>query len=124
MAHQYHWEENGLLRVYTDKISGDEVFDSNLKLHGDMRFDDIQYVINDFTRVTDFAVSEQDIAKIAIVDNVASKSKPVLKIAIVATLEPLLDWINKYLSGMQGSPYECQIFASLDEARQWVNATE
>ena len=124
MAHQYHWEEKGLLRTYIDKISGGEIFDLNLKLHGDMRFDDLEYVINDFTAVTDFYVTEEDIMKIAIVDNVASMSKPVLKIAIVATLEPLLDWINKYLSVMQDSPYQCQVFASLEEARQWVKPTE
>ena len=124
MAHQYHWEEKGLLRTYIDKISGGEIFDLNLKLHGDMRFDDLEYVINDFTAVTDFYVTEEDIMKIAIVDNVASMSKPVLKIAIVATLEPLLDWINKYLSVMQDSPYQCQVFASLEEARQWGKPTE
>lgn len=121
MAHHYHWEEKGLLRRYTDKVSGDEVFDSNLKLHGDVRFDDIHYVINDFSRITDFEVSEVDITKIAIVDNVASKSKPTLKIAIIATLEPLLAWIDMYLRVMQDSPYHCQTFASLEEAYHWVN---
>ena len=124
MAHHYHWEEKGLLRTYNNKISGDEIFDSNLKLHGDIRFDDIDYVINDFTAVTDFEFNEEDIAKIAIVDNVASKSKPVLKIAIVATLEPLLDWINKYLSVMQDSPYQCQIFTNIDDAYEWGNTAE
>ena len=127
MAHEYNWEEQGLCRTYTDAISGEEVFNSNLVIHGDPRFDDIRYVINDFTNITEFIVGKVDILNIAAIDNfaaidnIACKSNPVLKIAIVAIFEPLLEWINLYIDSMQDSLCQCKFFENIDDAYTWVN---
>ena len=127
MTHQNNWQENGLCRVYSGKVSGDEVLSSNLVIQGDPRFADIKYVINDFTRITEFIVGKVDILNIAAsdsiaaIDNISSHSNPVLKIAIVAVFEPLLEWINLYIETMQGSPLQCKFFPSIDEAYTWVN---
>lgn len=121
MAYQNIWEEKGLCRIFTDKISGEEILTSNLSLHGDPRFDGIKYVINDFTKITEFEVSDLDITKIVIVDNVAAVSNSYLKIAIVAMLDPLLIWVQLYLERMQDSTFECAIFDNLNDAYKWVS---
>ena len=115
------WEDKGLERVFSDRTSGHEVVESNLSLHGDSRFDDIHYVLNNFSAVETFQVSEIDISLIANIDAAATVSKPRLKIAIVATLDPLLEWIYKYCEKMQNSPYECRIFSDVENARQWCS---
>ncbi len=120
MAYQNKWDEKGLCRVFTEKVSGDEILDANLTLHGDSRFDDISYIINDFTQIIEFEVSGMDIVKVATIDNVAALSKARLKIAIVATIESLLDWVNLYCERMADSPYECEIFTNFDDAYQWA----
>lgn len=120
MSHQNKWEENGLYRIFTDKITGDEILTSNLSIHGDSRFDDIRYVINDFTQIVEFEAAEIDILKISTIDNVAARSNSYLKIALVATSESLLKWIHQYCIQMQDSPFECEIFNKLDDAYQWV----
>lgn len=121
MAYQNKWGEKGLCRIFTDKVSGDDILDANLALHGDSRFDDISYIINDFSQIVDFQLSGMDIVKVATIDNVAALSKARLKIAIVATTDAVLDWVNLYCEKMVESPYECEIFSNLDCAYQWVS---
>jgi len=119
---KYKWEEEGLYRKFTDKINGDEILDDNLKLQGDVRFDDIRYVINDFTQIRDFDFSVLDVKKVAVNDEVASLSNPKIKIALISGYEPLLKWLKLYSESMEGSLYKCGIFDNSDDAYKWVSA--
>jgi len=121
LSHQNQWKENGLYRIFTNKISGEEVLNSNLTIQGDYRFDDIRYIINDFTKITGFEATEIDVLKISTIDKVSARSNSYIKIAIVATSEFLLEWIKKYCHQMQDSPFECEIFKSVDDANAWVS---
>lgn len=120
MLYQNIWEKEGLYRIFAEKVRGSDILDSNLSIHGDSRFDDINYVINDFTRILEFEVSDLDIDKVATIDKVAAMSKRRLKIAIVATLESLLDWVHLYCERMEDSPYECELFENYNDAYEWV----
>ena len=121
MSHLNKWESNGLYRGFSNKITGEEVLKINLDIQGDPRFDDIRYVINDFTGIVDFDISDSDIEKIVAMDNAASKSNPKIKIALISIFEPLLVWINNYCDAMQGSRYECKIFDNTQDAYKWVS---
>ena len=121
MSIQYKWENNGLYRQFTNKICGKEILNINLSMQGDPRFDDIRYVINDFTKVIEFDFSDLDIKKITVMDNAASISNPNIKNALVSTHEPLLVWIKIYCEIMESSPYECEIFDTVDDAYRWVS---
>lgn len=126
MAHENNWQQEGLYRIYTGKITGDEVFNSNLVIQNDLRFGDIKYVINDFTKITEFVIGKIDILNIASLDNFsainnyAHKGNTTLKIAIIAIFEPLLEWISLYLDTMKDSLYECKFFENIDDAYEWV----
>lgn len=121
MTVEYSWEATGLYRHFTNKINGQEVLNDNLNLQGDSRFDDIKYVINDFTDIADFDFSDIDIQKISITDKVASISNPTIKIAIITTIESLLVWIELYCKSMEGSLYDCKIFDNSEDAYKWVS---
>ena len=120
MSYKNIWKENVLHRTFSEKTSAKEVLDSNLLIHGDSRFDRINYIINDFTQIDDFEVTEPEVREIVAIDNAAVNSKPRLKIAIVATLQPLLEWINLYCNKMESSSYECKIFSDKDDAHEWT----
>lgn len=121
MSYNNKWEENGLLRDFTGHITGQEVLNSNLSMHGDARFYNIKYIINDFTQIETFEVTDIDIAEIVVIDNVAALSKHQLKIIIVATDETLLKWINLYIKKMENSPFECVIFNNVKDAYQSIH---
>ena len=63
-----------------------------------------------------------DINIIAATDNVASVSNPKVKIAILATLEPFLVWVNRYMGVMQDAAYPAQLFSTLDDAYVWAKS--
>jgi len=121
LPYENKWKDNGLDRVFSSTTSGKEILESNLDLHGDKRFETIKYIINDFSNIIDFNVTDHDINIIATIDNVSAASKDKLKISIVATNKELIKWIHLYLEKMEGSPYECQIFNHYDDALQWVS---
>jgi len=121
LAHNNNWESDGLYRIFTGKVTGEEILTSNLELQGDPRFDDISYVLNDFTAIVDFDVTDIDVTKIAVMDDVAAKSNPDINIAIVATLEPFIKWVNVFIDSMKGTPFECTLFDRVEDARKWIS---
>jgi len=116
MAHTNKWEDRGLRRIFSGNITAEEVLKSNLAMHGDARFDDIKFILNDFTQIEGFEVSHIEIKQISKFDHVAALTNKKLKIIIVATDESLLKWIYAYIEQMQNSPLECVVFKSLDDA--------
>lgn len=121
MPHRNQWEENSLYRYFYDVVSGEEVINANLELHGNPHFTELKYVINDFTETTEFDTCHADITKIVAFDKVASVSNKRLKIAIIVTLDSLLSWINIYFDKMKNQPYECKIFKNADDAYKWAS---
>ena len=121
MPYENKWKDNGLDRVFSSTTSGKEILESNLDLHGDKRFEKIKYIINDFSNVIDFKVTDHDLEVIATIDNVSAISKDELKIAIVVTNSALIKWAQIYLEKMKGSPYKCQIFSQYKDALQWAS---
>lgn len=125
MSYENRWEGEGLYRLYTNKITGKEVLESNLSIQGDSRFDNLRFIVNDFTDITEFEVSENDISKIVAIDNAAARSNANIKIAIVATNADLLEWIRLYSEKMENSSYKyIRIFDTIDEAYEWARQRE
>ena len=120
-AHSNDWETLGLYRKFTDKVTGQEILTSNLELQRDPRFYDINFVLNDFTPIIDFDITNIDITKITVMDNVALKGNPNIKIAIVATLELFRKWVEIFVDTMKGTPFECTLFDSVEDARKWIS---
>ena len=124
MACILHWEEKGLLRMYAGDgvLKGDDIFDSTLMLQSDKRFADIEYVINDFSNVVNYDVSQEDSQLFAMVDAISSRTKPNLKIAIVVPDERAEALAHGYCELMKSSIYFCRVFFEMDGARSWCNS--
>lgn len=122
MPHTNHWKIPGLHRQFTDIVNSDEILESNLELHQDPRFDDITYIINDFTLIADIKVAEGHTRAFATVDKNVSHRKPQLKIAIVVNQPPHVALAKAYRQQMLDSHFECEIFPTLDDAETWVKS--
>ena len=113
------WEQSGVYRAFFDRADCDEFMQSLKEVHGDARFDDIRYVINDFTACTEIVFDAEAIREMSAMDMAASVSNPRIRIAIVGASEFVKAGIEAYMAkGL--SPYPIQLFASLDEARRWL----
>lgn len=124
MAYTNIWETVGLHRKFTKEITSEEILLSNIELHTDSGFGYIQYIINDFTDVTGYSIEALDINAYAISDDIISVTKGKLKIALVVTQAPLIELAKNYCELMSGKRFECELFQSLDDARNWVKSVE
>ena len=122
MPHTNHWDAHGLHRQFIGVINSDEILASNLELHQDPRFDDIAYIINDFTLISGIEVAEGHTRSFATVDKNVSHRKPQLKIAIVVQQAPHIALAQAYRQQMLDSHFECEIFPTLDEAETWARS--
>ena len=121
VAYKYQWEAKGLLRIYSGDISGDEVLQSTSEVHGDPRFDDLKYVINDFNRITRARATRDDINRLAAIDRAAARTNPNIRIAVVTRNDDIRHWAQLYIEFSADCPYETRLFETVDEARSWIS---
>ncbi len=121
MPHTNIWEPDGLYRVFTGEVNGDEIFKSNTELHADFRFKKIDYIINDFSQMTGHSIDMSHTEVYASTDIMISRTKHKLKIALVVPQPALQDLAKNYCDLMKGQVFECDIFQTLEEARNWSN---
>ena len=120
MAHTYYWEEEGLYRKFFDEISGEEILTSNFEIHNEPEFINIKYIINDFNDVSGYTVKKEHTGIYAKTDDIISNTKGKLNIAIVVKNEELKLFAESYRQQMKNRQFTCEIFDSLEEARDWV----
>lgn len=121
MAYQVFWEESGAYKRFAGHVSDDELARSVSGIHGDRRFDDLRYVINDFLGVESFDVTAENVTYIAAIDGAAARSNPHIRIALVVAHPEATDLAMRYIAS-PWTVYPTRIFPSLDEARAWLGA--
>ena len=121
MSYINTWESEGLYRKFVGEINGDEILESNYELQADPNFQEIKYIINDFTEVTGHSIETAHTKAYATSDDIISNTKGKLKIALVVTQTPLIALANSYREQMIGKLFECEIFRTIQDARKWVS---
>lgn len=122
MPHTTAWEEHGVYRKFSDRISAEEILASNFEMHEQPRFADIHYVINDFSAVSGVDLEHAHTEIYAKTDNYVAHTKNKLKIALVVTNPDYLPLAENYRRLMLDSVFDCEIFSALQEARDWTAA--
>ena len=113
------WKAKGLHRKFTGVINGDEILIANFELYQDPRYQNIEYIINDFSEATEIIVSTEYTSTYAKFDGVVSEKRDSLNIAIVVHEEHKVI-ARAYQAQMKDSKYECEIFDNLEKAFVWV----
>lgn len=122
MAYENCWYYHGLYRKFTGVLTGEDIAHSNLALHGDARFDDLRFIINDFLDVESAQFSEHDIDLIAHTDRIAQLDSRNVKIAIIANTPDLIEMAAKYMQEMEAAQFACKLFDDPTKARHWAEA--
>jgi len=121
MPYTLTWASNGLFRKFTGNVSGDEILKSNFELHVDPYFQDITYVINDFTEMTSHSIETSHTEVYAKTDDIVSNTKGRLKIALIVSQADHIELANSYCEQMEDKIFECEIFRTEKDARIWVS---
>ncbi|HEX8964570.1 MAG TPA: hypothetical protein VF801_16340 [Rhodocyclaceae bacterium] len=121
MAYEVTWETSGAYKKFAGHVSDEELRRSVSRIHGDRRFDDLRYVINDFLAVESYDVSEENVMYIAAIDGAAARSNPNIRIALVLSQAHGTELALRYASA-PWTVYPTRIFHSTEEARAWAIA--
>ncbi len=122
MPHITIWEENGIYWKYSGVVTLQEVFEANNEMYGNPKFDHISYQIVDFLEVDKLDFKDEDVAVPAATDFSTTTYVRPQKIALVANALPIRVLCHSYIeeSLEMGSPWQFQLFHTLEEAREWA----
>ena len=113
-------ENRGLLFKFSGSVSRDDLSQLQRNMYSSASFDDLHYQIVDMLDMTDFSDSEEDLIEIAAIDKAAALSNPRIKLAVVATDDAIKQLLGVYQALLSDSPWETQVFSTMEEARSWI----
>ncbi|MBK6906401.1 MAG: hypothetical protein IPH08_04540 [Rhodocyclaceae bacterium] len=119
------WEPKGLLRTYSGRVSWAEVNESISEVHSAPRYEDLSYVINDFSECESLEITRdqiEDIAARVSGAEYAHKPQKILrhfKTAYVATSPSMRNTVTTFISATIVNT-SVNIFGTVLEARAWV----
>jgi hypothetical protein len=124
MTYQLKWLKRGVIATFSGVFSAMENSRANTEVYSDIRSDTLQYQIWDLSSISDIKMTESQVDIPAFVDKMASHRLPNIKMALVTRDEKTKKLCNKYIytSVTSGSPWQFQIFNSLEEAKKWVSS--
>ena len=116
------WENKGVLKRLSGHVSADEFVHSVEAIQADPRFDDIRYVINDFSQVSSHELDEDLLQELAAIQYGAQASNPQVRAVYVGLKsDPVLaQLLQSVLIGSQRSVYRVALFETLPQARDWL----
>jgi hypothetical protein len=123
MAFKIFWESHSSVWVaFNGTATFGEATAATNAVYNDPRSDDLEFALWDFAAIDDFAVTERDVEEMAASDYAAGLYMKPLKAAFVIADPGLKDLGDQYISHMRklGSPWQNRLFASLDDARKWI----
>ena len=124
MAYQEVWKKSGLHRVFTDTTSCEEILNANMKLYANPTFNDIQFVINDFSRVLQFEIPPQSMNEYVATEKEASKNNKNLKVAMLVTNEYISTFARIYALRMEEVSFKCELFETINDANSWIHGSD
>lgn len=115
------WESPTTLIVqYSGRVTGQELVESSLKKSGDDRFDDLQFIIADWTHIHEVDITPEDVKTLVACLRSISKINPHAMNATAIkqdeTGNALVAWY-KFLA--DDLSWKIGIFHTVEEARAW-----
>jgi hypothetical protein len=120
MPYEHIWEPDGVVRRFWGHVTSAEIAGSAEHVEADCRFDDLHYVINDFSDCISVDMPDAIIEEIAAKDGAAANSNSRIRIAVVSDHPDVLQIADAYMA-QSLSPYVAKNFGSMEAARTWVS---
>ena len=114
------WEHRGVHKQLSGHLSASEFQRSVEAIQADPRFDEIRYVINDFSAVTGHGLDEQHLLELAAIQYGAQASNPQVRAVYVGVDPELARQLRAILIDSQRSLYRVALFDTLPQAREWL----
>ncbi|MFN4326935.1 MAG: hypothetical protein ACK4FP_13745 [Azonexus sp.] len=120
MAYELIWEPEGVVRRFSGNVSATEFINSVERVQGDSRYDDMHYVINDFSTVAAVSFSDETFTELAVLHYGAFVSNPNCRVVFVTTDNMLAGMVRRILQEGPVVSYQVEVFPTEREARDWL----
>lgn len=120
MAYEIVWEPEGVVRRFSGSVSAAEFINSVERVQGDPRYDDMHYVINDFSAVPSVSFSDETFTELAVLHYGAFVSNPNCRVVFVTTDNMLAGMAHRILQHGPVISYQTEVFPTEAEARDWL----
>jgi len=122
MPYELIWEPRGVYRRYHGHVSIAERHESFERICADPRFDALRYTITESLDARGYEVSEAATEEVAALHVGPLRTNPNIVMAAVATAPDIVAAVQHFMS-LQFTTQPYRIFATVAEARAWVEAT-
>lgn len=114
------WEPLGVRRHFHGHMSAADLLRSIEVVHGDMRFDDLHYSLNDFLDVT-----SSDIEPNALMEGAARAIGATLSntrlVMLMVVVDPVMREKVRRFTGPPLSSFPAEFFETREAARDWIS---
>lgn len=111
-----------LLTTYTGEVTGSELVDGALHKSGDMRFDNVKFILSDWTRASKVRVTPEDVRTLVACLKPISRICPQARMGSIVNPDPtgnaLVAWY-KFLA--DDLSWDIEIFTSHEDAEAWCS---
>lgn len=116
-----NWEPRGLHTDYAGDTSGEEILSSVLALSSDPRFDDLTYIIGDFSKSTGITAGSKDVETLAAYVKALSRTNPhISNPSILPNDDSGQALIALYVLITEDIPWKTTWVKTEAEARKWI----
>ncbi len=120
MIYKFEWHSNDLLVTFNGKLTYKDIVSADNKLFSDYRFDDMNFVIYDFSKVDALVMTDGDNKQTVAINLTASNYKRKLKMAFISNNPQIKEVILKFILLMHQGERDLKIFNNLGDAFEWV----
>ena len=112
---------NGIEMVGTDVVTGEEIYNAfNEYFSGDLLLE-TKYLIANFLDVEQFNVSNEDISRLTVQENQASKTGLNRLIALLGKQDYIFGFLRMWEGKTFQSGFEKMVFRDREKALTWIN---
>lgn len=120
MSYELVWEPDGVVRRFSGVVSAREFIRSVEQVQGDPRYDEMRYVINDFSGVSSHTLSDDTFTELAVLHYGAHVSNPNCRVLFVTSDAVLLGMVSRILQRGPVISYQTEAFPTEVVARDWL----
>jgi hypothetical protein len=113
------WEPQGVRRHFYGHMSPSDLLHSIEAVHGDMRFDDLHYSLNDFLDVTSSDIEPNTLMEGAAHAIGATLSNTRLVMLMVVADPTIREKVRRF-TGPPLSSFRAEFFETREDARDWI----
>jgi hypothetical protein len=116
MSSKLIWVPHGLLRTFSGNLSSCDLVNSNIEVCTDERFAELQFIINDFTKVKGWKMMDYGDEVHRRAENMRPHMKHMPKVALVNPDGSVLDMLQNCCDFMKKETAERFVFPSIKDA--------